>query len=187
MTSNANLCTLPLPSRPTYPDRDNSRRPSHGQLPIPLSYRMPLMPLGAEKKKVPRQRAKTQRTRLHPTCRRGRCALAGQSTRHAPGHRYVRGRVYPLGFVSRIWGKMQDSIIFMAIWLLSYLRLPFHIVLPSRSLLGMSLLVALLRVQDAQNGKKQVDDIEVQRNGRRNLLLHMVVPHNHLRVQQNVA
>ena len=139
------------------------------------------------KKKVPRQRAKTQRTRLHPTCRRGRCALAGQSTRHAPGHRYVRGKVYPLGFVSRIWGKMQDSIIFMAIWLLSYLRLPFHIVLPSRSLLGMSLLVALLRVQDAQNGKKQVDDIEVQRNGRRNLLLHMVVPHNHLRVQQNVA
>ena len=48
-------------------------------------------------------------------------------------------------------------------------------------------LVLVLRVQDAEDGEEEVDDVEVERNGRGNLLLDMVMAHNHLRVHQNVC
>lgn len=48
-------------------------------------------------------------------------------------------------------------------------------------------LVILLAVQDPQNRKEQVDDIEVQADCRSNLLLHMVVPDDQLGVDENVA
>lgn len=48
-------------------------------------------------------------------------------------------------------------------------------------------LVILLAVQDPQNRKEQVDDIEVQADCRSNLLLHMMVPDDHLGVDENVA
>jgi hypothetical protein len=43
-------------------------------------------------------------------------------------------------------------------------------------------LVVVLRVEDPQNREEEVDDVEVQRDGRRNLLLHVVVAHDQLRV-----
>lgn len=48
-------------------------------------------------------------------------------------------------------------------------------------------LVVLLAVQDPQNSEKQVDDIEIKRDRRRNLLLHMIMTHHQLRVNQNIA
>jgi hypothetical protein len=47
-------------------------------------------------------------------------------------------------------------------------------------------LVVVLRVQNPQDGQEQVDDVEVERNGRGNLLLDVVVAHDHLRVDQDV-
>jgi hypothetical protein len=47
--------------------------------------------------------------------------------------------------------------------------------------------VVVLRVEDPQDGKEEVDDVEIERDGRRNLLLHMVVAHDQLRVHQNVS
>lgn len=48
-------------------------------------------------------------------------------------------------------------------------------------------LVVLLAVQDPQNRKEQVDDIEVQADCRSDLLLHMMVPDDQLGVYENVA
>ena len=48
-------------------------------------------------------------------------------------------------------------------------------------------LIVLLRVQNPQNGKEQVDDIEVQRDGSSNLFLNMVVAHNQLRVNKDIT
>lgn len=48
-------------------------------------------------------------------------------------------------------------------------------------------LVVLLRVEYPQNSKEQVDDVQVQRDGRCNLLLDVVVAHDQLRVHQDVA
>lgn len=49
------------------------------------------------------------------------------------------------------------------------------------------LLIVVLRVQDPQNGEEEVDDVKVQRDGGSDLLLDMVVAHDQLRVDQNVA
>lgn len=48
-------------------------------------------------------------------------------------------------------------------------------------------LVILLAVQDPQDRKEQVDNIEVQTDCRSNFLLHMVVPDDQLGVDKNVA
>ena len=48
-------------------------------------------------------------------------------------------------------------------------------------------LVVVLRVQDPQDGKEEVDDVQVQRDGRCDLLLDVVVAHDQLRVHQDVA
>lgn len=48
-------------------------------------------------------------------------------------------------------------------------------------------LVLILRVEDPQDSEEQINDVEVEGDGRRNLLLNMVVAHNHLCVYQNVA
>ncbi|CAI6308623.1 unnamed protein product [Periconia digitata] len=50
-----------------------------------------------------------------------------------------------------------------------------------------STLVVVGCVENAQNGEEQVDHIQVQRDGRRNLLLNVVVTHDQLRVYQDVA
>ena len=47
--------------------------------------------------------------------------------------------------------------------------------------------VALLAVQDPQDRKEEVDNIQIQRDGRRDLLLHVIVPHDKLRIHKNVA
>lgn len=39
-------------------------------------------------------------------------------------------------------------------------------------------LVVVLRVQDSQDTQEQIDDIQVQRNRRRNFLLNMIMAHN---------
>lgn len=61
--------------------------------------------------------------------------------------------------------------------------------LPSESklLLHSSRLVVVLRVEDPQDGEEQVDDVEVEGDGRRNLLLNVVVAHDHLCVHEDVA
>lgn len=56
--------------------------------------------------------------------------------------------------------------------------------LPAKSIRSS---VVVLRVQNPQDGEEQVNNVEVQRNGRRNLLFDMVVAHDHLRVNQDVA
>jgi len=44
-----------------------------------------------------------------------------------------------------------------------------------------------LAVEDAQNGEEQVDDVEVQANGGGNLLFHVVLAHDELRVDEDVS
>ena len=48
-------------------------------------------------------------------------------------------------------------------------------------------LIIVLAVQNPQNSQEQVDDIEIQADGGRNLLLHMVVSHDQLGVHQNIS
>lgn len=50
-----------------------------------------------------------------------------------------------------------------------------------------STLVVLLAVQNSENGQEQVDNIKVERDGCCNLLLDMVVSHDELCVDQDVA
>jgi len=52
---------------------------------------------------------------------------------------------------------------------------------------SVSHLVVLLAVEDAQDGEEEVDDVEVKADGSRNLLLDLVVSHDHLGVDQNVS
>lgn len=59
---------------------------------------------------------------------------------------------------------------------------------PSRLLATLiATLVVGLRVEDAKNGEEQVDNVEVQADGGRNLLLDVVLTHNHLRIDENVG
>lgn len=51
----------------------------------------------------------------------------------------------------------------------------------------LAILVVRLAVEDAQDGEEKVDDVEVQADGGGNLLLDMVVAHNHLGVDEDVA
>jgi len=53
--------------------------------------------------------------------------------------------------------------------------------------LAKSSLVVTLRVENAQYGEEQVDDIQVERDSSRNLLFDVVVAHNHLSVHQDVT
>lgn len=48
-------------------------------------------------------------------------------------------------------------------------------------------LVVALRVEDPQDGEEQVDDVQVERDGRRNLLLNVVVAHDQLSIDQDVS
>ena len=48
-------------------------------------------------------------------------------------------------------------------------------------------LIVLLTVEDPQDCEEQVDDVQVQADGSRNLLLNVIVSQNQLRVDQNVA
>lgn len=48
-------------------------------------------------------------------------------------------------------------------------------------------LVVRLAVEDAQDGEEKVDDVEIQADCGGNLLLNMVVAHNHLSVDEDVA
>lgn len=56
-----------------------------------------------------------------------------------------------------------------------------------RESLLLAVLVVRLAVENAQNGEEKVDDVEVQADGGGNLLLDMVVAHDHLRVDEDVA
>ena len=53
-------------------------------------------------------------------------------------------------------------------------------------LLGQGLVI-VLAVQDPQDGKEQVDNVEVQADAGGNLFLHMVMSHDQLCVHKNVA
>ena len=48
-------------------------------------------------------------------------------------------------------------------------------------------LVVLLAVEYPENGKEQIDDVQVERDSRSNLLFDMIVTHNELGVHQNVT
>ena len=48
-------------------------------------------------------------------------------------------------------------------------------------------LVVLLAVEYPEDGKEQVDDVQVKRDSRSNLLLNMIVAHNELGVHQNIS
>ena len=48
-------------------------------------------------------------------------------------------------------------------------------------------LVVVLAVEDAQNRQEQIQDIQIQRNSSRNLLLNVVVTHNQLSIHQDVT
>lgn len=50
-----------------------------------------------------------------------------------------------------------------------------------------SRLVILLAVENPKNSQEQVDNIQVQRNRRSNLLLNMVMPHDQLSINQNIT
>lgn len=59
--------------------------------------------------------------------------------------------------------------------------------IPARSLVNLhDALVVLLAVQDPEDGQEQVDDIEIQADGGRDFLLHMVVSHDQLGVHQDI-
>lgn len=47
-------------------------------------------------------------------------------------------------------------------------------------------LVVLLAVQDAQDRKKQVDDVQIQADGGGNLLFNVVVAHDQLGINENI-
>lgn len=47
--------------------------------------------------------------------------------------------------------------------------------------------VVALAVQNTQNGQEQVEDIQVERDRRGNLLLDMMVPHDHLRIDEDIT
>lgn len=48
-------------------------------------------------------------------------------------------------------------------------------------------LVVGLRVENAKNGQEQVDNIEIQADGSRNLFFNVVLAHNHLRIDENIG
>lgn len=48
-------------------------------------------------------------------------------------------------------------------------------------------LIVRLAVENAQNGEEEVDDVQVQADRRRNLLLDMMLPHHHLRIHQDIS
>ena len=48
-------------------------------------------------------------------------------------------------------------------------------------------LIILLAVEDPQNSQEEVDDIEIQADRRRDLLLNVIVAHDHLSVHENVT
>ena len=48
-------------------------------------------------------------------------------------------------------------------------------------------LVVLLAVENPQYGEEQIDNIEIQADRRSDLLFHMIVPHDQLCVNQDVA
>lgn len=51
----------------------------------------------------------------------------------------------------------------------------------------MHILIVALAVQDAQDGQEQVDNIQVEGDGRSNLFLDMIMAHNQLRIDKNVS
>lgn len=53
--------------------------------------------------------------------------------------------------------------------------------------LTLDILVVRLAVENTQNSEEQVDDVQVQADGGGNLLLNVVVAHNHLRIDEDVA
>lgn len=48
-------------------------------------------------------------------------------------------------------------------------------------------LIILLAVENPQNCQEKIDNVQVERNCRRNLLFHMIVAHDELGVDQDVA
>lgn len=48
-------------------------------------------------------------------------------------------------------------------------------------------LVIVLRVQNAQNTQEQINNIQIQRNGRGNLLLNVVMAHDELRINEDIS
>jgi hypothetical protein len=56
---------------------------------------------------------------------------------------------------------------------------PLHI-------LSRNHLVIALAVQDPQNGQEEVNNIKIETDSRSNLLLHMIMSHNKLRVHKNI-
>lgn len=48
-------------------------------------------------------------------------------------------------------------------------------------------LVVLLAVEYPENGKEQVDNVQVKRDSRSNLLLNMIMTHNKLSVHQDIS
>lgn len=57
----------------------------------------------------------------------------------------------------------------------------------SSRLTGHDSSVVILAVEDPQNSKEQIDDIQVQADGRGDLLLNVIVPHDQLGVHEDVA
>ncbi len=51
----------------------------------------------------------------------------------------------------------------------------------------VSSLIVLLAVEDSENGEEEVDDIEVETDGRGDFLLDVVVSHDKLCVHQDVS
>ena len=68
---------------------------------------------------------------------------------------------------------------------MSYTSAPHNLLPVQKNTFGR--LVVLLRVQNSQNSKEEVDDVQVERDGGSNLLLDMVVAHDELSVDQDVA
>lgn len=56
----------------------------------------------------------------------------------------------------------------------------------TRDVIELTKSIVLLAVENSQNRQEQVDNIKVQADGRSNLLFDMHVPHDHLRVDENV-
>lgn len=48
-------------------------------------------------------------------------------------------------------------------------------------------LVIVLRVQNAQDTQEQIDNIQIQRDRRRNLLLNVVMAHDELRINEDIS
>ena len=96
-------------------------------------------------------------------------------------HKYARRQMPHSPISRRILALMSNPPNHACHFLPSQLQVSSVICLPQLTL------VVLLAVEYPEDGKEQVDNVQVKRDSRSNLLLNMVVAHDKLSVHQNIS